>query len=312
MQQNNVLESNHITQQFFTYIYLNKLILVMNKLTAIIVFTLFSFLGFSQDVIIKRDGTKISANVIEITATTIKYRNFDQPEGPIRNIAINDVEEIIYNDGSWEKFEKVVETKTEEPSAPRITERKKKDFILDNGFFVEGIIGVNDYTERNTYYAYYDEQGNYYPDGFETSETLRSTLTSVGVRFGSKWYFGTREKWRPGLQATYLKLGIYVNPNSGIGFANSISLGNLGFANAFKLSESMGMEANANVGLNIMNFLPPFGNGPAVGLNYGAEVKFRYKVLAVGLDYSRMEGNMGYAPERRSMNVFSVSIGAKF
>lgn len=290
----------------------------MNKLTAIFVFTVFtvfSFLGFSQDVIMKRDGTKIDANVIEITSTTIKYKNFDQPDGPIRNIAINDVEEIIYNDGSWEKFEKVT-VKTEEPrepSAPRIPERKKKDFIFGNGFFVEGLIGANQYSERNNYLSYYDSQGNFYPEGHETTQSIsRSTLTSIGVRFGNKWYFGEREKWRPGLQVTYLKLGIYVNPNSTIGFANSASVGNLGFANAFKLSESLGLEANANVGLNIMNFLPPFGNGPAIGINYGAEVKFRFKALAVGLDYSRMEGNLDYQQERKSMNVFSVSIGAKF
>ncbi len=284
----------------------------MNKLAAIFIFSLFSFLSFSQDVIMKRDGTKIDANVIEITSTTIKFKNFDQPDGPIRNIAINDVEEIIYNDGSWEKFDKVAETKTVEVRTPEIVERKKKDFLFGSGIFLEGLIGANDYSESNTYFSYYDDQGNYYPSGFETTQIDRSLMTSIGIRFGSKWYFGEREKWRPGLQATYLKLGIYINPNSSIGFANSISVGNLGFANAFKFSEAIGMEANANVGLNIMNFLPPFGTGPAVGINYGAEVKFRYKVLAVGLDYSRMEGNMGYAPERRSMNVFSVSIGAKF
>ena len=281
----------------------------MKNLTAIIIFSLFSFFSFSQDVIMKRDGSKIDANVIEITATTIKYRNFDQPDGPIRNIAINDVAEIIYNDGSWEKFEKVAVTKTEETSTPRITEQKKKDFILSNGFFVEGLIGANFYTEKDTY-TYYDELGNYYPEGFLT--TQRSTLSSLSVRMGNKWYFGKGEKWRPGLQVTYLKFGIYVNPNSSIGFANSASVGNLGFANAFKLSEKMGMEANANVGLNIMNFLPPFGNGPALGINYGAEVKFRFNALAVGLDFSRMEGNMGNTQERITMNVVSVSIGAKF
>ncbi len=286
----------------------------MIKLTAIFIFSLFSFLSFSQDVIMKRDGTKIDANVIEITATTIKYRNFDQPDGPIRNIAINDVDEIIYNDGSWEKFEKVTVTKPEETSTPRVTEeRKKKDFILSNGFFVEGLIGVNLYSERNNYLSYYDPQGNYYPNGYETIQSIdESTLTSVSIRLGNKWYFGQREKWRPGLQATYLKLGIYVNPNSNIGFTNSVSIGNLGFANAFKLTENMGLEANANVGFNIMSMLPPFNNQPAVGINYGAEVKFRFKALAVGLDYSRMEGNLDYVQEKRTMNVMSVSIGAKF
>src|SRR5690606_35686662 len=93
---------------------------IMKALSVIVLFIFLSFSGWSQDAIIKRDGTKIDAKVVEITATTIKYRNFDQPDGPIRNIAKNDVEEIIYSDGSWEKFEKTETpvTQSEEPSRP--------------------------------------------------------------------------------------------------------------------------------------------------------------------------------------------------
>lgn len=283
----------------------------MKALSVFFLFIFLSFSSWSQDAIIKRDGTKIDAKVVEITATTIKYRNFDQPDGPIRNIAKNDVEEIIYSDGSWEKFEKneTTTTQTDEPSRPTRPTREKKDYIVDNGFFIEGMIGMNSiYQKNNNYSYYYDEFGNY----IEESVSSRYNYASLSLRLGNKWYFGSNEKWRPGIQATYLKLGLYVNPDAYAPGRNSISLGNVGFANAFKLKENIGLEANANVGLTLMNILPPWSyNTPAAGINYGVEVKFRYKALAVGLDYSRMEANFNL-PRYTSMDVISVTIGAKF
>ena len=118
----------------------------MKALSVFLLFVFLSFSGWSQDAIIKRDGTKMLVKVVEITATTIKYRNFDQPDGPLRNVAINDVEEIIYNDGSWEKFNKNESpvTQSEEPVRPSKSSREEKDHIILNGFFIEfGMIGIN-------------------------------------------------------------------------------------------------------------------------------------------------------------------------
>ena len=95
----------------------------------------------------------------------------------------------------------------------------------------------------------------------------------------------------------------------GIG-RNSMSLANVGFANAFKFNDKIGMEANANVGFSLINFLPPWNYDLAPGINYGAEVKFRFKALAVGLDYSRMDARQNEG--RISMNIYSITIGAKF
>jgi hypothetical protein len=66
-------------------------------------FTLF-FQIFSQDIIYKNDGSEIQSNIVEITVNAIKYKNFNQPNGPIRNILINDVFMIIYKDGTKEVF----------------------------------------------------------------------------------------------------------------------------------------------------------------------------------------------------------------
>lgn len=281
----------------------------MKALSIIFLFISLSFSSWSQDAIIKRDGTKIDAKVVEITSTTIKYRNFDQPDGPIRNIAINDVQEIIYTDGSWEKFEKKETTASTKPEETDKPVKEKKNHISNSGLFIEGMIGRNSiYQKNNTVNYYYDEFGNY----IEEPNPSRQNYASLSIRLGNRWYFGSLEKWRPGIQVTYFKLGLYLNPNATNPGRNSISLGNVGFANAFKFTEKIGMEANANVGFTAMNVLPPwFNNDPAAGINYGLEVKFRYKALAVGLDYSRMQANFNNS-KYTSMDVMSISIGAKF
>jgi len=58
-----------------------------------------------QDVIYKNDGVEIKVKVIEISET-IKYRNFDQPDGPIRNLKKEDVFMIIYENGTKEIIKK--------------------------------------------------------------------------------------------------------------------------------------------------------------------------------------------------------------
>jgi len=66
---------------------------------------IFCFLNINaQDVIYKNDGTEIKAKVIEITTEAVKYKNYDQLEGPLRNISLTDVFMIIYQDGLKEVY----------------------------------------------------------------------------------------------------------------------------------------------------------------------------------------------------------------
>ena len=63
-----------------------------------------------------------------------------------------------------------------------------------------------------------------------------------------------------------------------------------------------------------MNFVPPVPGGSGGrgdgGIIYGAEVKYRYKSFAVGLDYSRINTFDDYNGSKR--NLVSLSVGRKF
>ena len=61
-------------------------------------------LSFAQDVIYKIDGAEIKAKITDITTETIKYKKYEQQDGPIRNILISDVFMIIYENGTREVF----------------------------------------------------------------------------------------------------------------------------------------------------------------------------------------------------------------
>jgi len=63
----------------------------------------------AQDIIIKKTGDEINSKVIEITADAIKYKAFENQEGPLRNIALNDVFMIIYENGKREIFKQNVD-----------------------------------------------------------------------------------------------------------------------------------------------------------------------------------------------------------
>ena len=75
-------------------------------------FILIGYLSSAQDIIYKIDGNEIKAKILEIDQLNIKYRNFDQQQGPIRNIIKSEVFMIKYQDGSIEKFTTMTKTNT--------------------------------------------------------------------------------------------------------------------------------------------------------------------------------------------------------
>lgn len=77
---------------------------MLRKKILLFLFTFITFTTCAQDIIYKIDGCEIYAKIIEIEQSNIRYKNFEQHEGPIRNISKSQVFMIKYHDGSTEKF----------------------------------------------------------------------------------------------------------------------------------------------------------------------------------------------------------------
>lgn len=119
---------------------------------------------FAQDIILKRSGDQIKSRVLEITFESIKYKDFDFLEGPIRNIRISDVSMIIYENGKRETFS------SSEP------------IILKPG--IEVNVPVKIQAQRRVY------QGNYFMVGPGIGDSYGGLGIRVARRLGGKTGFG--------------------------------------------------------------------------------------------------------------------------
>lgn len=94
-----------------------------------ILLTFFTFTIKAQDIIIKNDKTELKSKVEEITETHIKYRKWENLNGPIYNLKKIEVFMILYSNGEREMMEgnntpiSTPTTKLQETTSPRQTQK---------------------------------------------------------------------------------------------------------------------------------------------------------------------------------------------
>jgi len=76
----------------------------MKKIIVVCAIMLFSSIGFAQDVLTKKTGEEIQSKVLEVTTAEIKYKKFDNPNGPTFTILKSEVLMIRYENGSKDIF----------------------------------------------------------------------------------------------------------------------------------------------------------------------------------------------------------------
>lgn len=83
------------------------------KLSTVILFFFIALATQAQDYIYMKDGSEFRAKVQEITTDEIKFKRFDQLDGPLRTVKVEDVISIKYQDGTEEVFTKTQEKQEE-------------------------------------------------------------------------------------------------------------------------------------------------------------------------------------------------------
>ena len=183
--------------------------------------------------------------------------------------------------------------------------------ILKNGFGVETFIGT-----ASTDYSSGDFGG--------------------GVKLANYWYFGGSDIWKPGLKSTWFRGATYFGDDV---LTLQGSVLNVGFANVFEFKPNIGLEVNLNVGYNVVigifdeydnNYIGGYyddyeiDNFAGGGILFNPEIKFRYNVFAIGLDFAFT--NVTEFDEKERYNGFyydnytrdtpfssvNLTIGAKF
>lgn len=195
----------------------------------------------------------------------------------------------------------------------QIESSSQRDFIFKNGLFIDGVIGVArihqkyDYANFITYYE--NGEAITIKPQFETQ-----IKTGINFKLGYNWYFGSKQIWKPGIKLTFLNLGIITDFKQMYGM-NPMVGGGLGFSNIFKLNETSGIECNLKGGafMLLTDRTKGWSTGysPTGAISYGFEVKYRYKTLSIGLDFSRLEADIN-RDRYTSINNYAISVGAKF
>lgn len=72
----------------------------MKRLVFIVLLFVLSFPCFGQDLIIRKDGTDIQAKVVEVSQQQVKYKAWDNPEGPVFIIPGAEVAVIRFENGT--------------------------------------------------------------------------------------------------------------------------------------------------------------------------------------------------------------------
>jgi hypothetical protein len=74
----------------------------MKKYLLSFIFISIALITYAQDRIIKKNNSEIQCKVLEIGTTEIKYKTWDNLEGPVHVIKKSDVKKIIYENGKEE------------------------------------------------------------------------------------------------------------------------------------------------------------------------------------------------------------------
>ena len=95
---------------------------------------------FSQDVLTKKTGDDIKAKVLEVTTTEVKYKKFDNLNGPVFSILKSELLLIRYENGSKDVFND--------------SKKVEEKIVLGKDFYQEG------QSDANRFYRGYKGAGN--------------------------------------------------------------------------------------------------------------------------------------------------------
>lgn len=157
----------------------------MKKILFTLIFSVVTLVAHAQDVIQKLDGSYINAKVLEIANDEIKYKKFDNQDGPTYSINKSLVSIISYENGSVEEIAKILNVDANIKKAKTL---KKMSFIIGGGMVLGGmILGLS--AKSNYDKDPYNEDADYY---YNTKTGWGYALMGAGAATGAIMYFSGR------------------------------------------------------------------------------------------------------------------------
>ncbi len=227
--------------------------------------------GNAQDKIYKLKGPAINAKVIEIGTDEIKYKLYDNPDGPVYVVDKSSLNRIEYSNGTTEKFQ----TSFKDPQnyEGQLTKAIKLNFLAPllgyTQFSFEksisplkayelglGIIGAGKNYQIDNYYF----NGQY--------ETYRRNAFGVFVDAGYK-FNKLPDFLRKGTRMTHIMQGTYIKPTATLGYYSDNAI-------SYKTGNAVVEKRNNLFGAILLNFGHQwvFGDKFLVDIYYGVGYAF--------------------------------------
>ena len=109
-----------------------------------------SFLNtFSQDTIFTQKGEVILSKVIEVLPTEIKYKNFNNLDGPLYTVGISDINKIVYENGSVDVFHEAGSTEEKKDNEGN----KSTQLIMHGGLAYSNLREDNEHSKHRYGFA---------------------------------------------------------------------------------------------------------------------------------------------------------------
>jgi hypothetical protein len=121
------------------------------KTIAVITGVILSYGVFSQDMINTNDGKSISAKVLEIGTTEVKYKNSNNQDGPVYVMNKSDVSSIKYENGTEDVFSQTVDNGNKvngyntDPNGATNTSSSSNGGYASSGTYNNGSYGNRNY-----------------------------------------------------------------------------------------------------------------------------------------------------------------------
>lgn len=243
----------------------------MKKIILLFLISLFTTQLFSQDKIYKLKGTVINAKVIEIGTDEIKYKLFENPDGPVYVVDKSTLNRIEFANGKVEKY--TSSFKDPQNYEGQLTKAIKFNFLSPLLGYAQfsfeksvsplksyelglGIIGAGKNYQIDNYYV----NGQYQP----YKRNAFGVFVDAGYKFNKLPNFFSK-----GTRMTHVMQGTYIKPTATLGFYKDNAL-------SYKTGNPV-IENRHNIfGAIILNFGRQwvFGEKFLVDLYYGVGYAF--------------------------------------
>lgn len=220
----------------------------MKKLFILALFVIGFVNVYAQDILQLKDGLKIEVKLIEVSESSIKYKRWDNLNGPTYTISITKVSSILYENGVFEEFDVDSTAKSDIAASIDNATTNVSNSIYNSGNSIAREIDNSVELRKN---ELKNQAHNLKMIGWISGLIFLGGSLAIGITTETYWLCGVAGG------GAGLIIGICEGiANNKIRVANSIAMTNIGYD----------INDNLNLGLCHFNYIPEQSHALGIGL----------------------------------------------